>query len=157
MSGEAKHALRALAALVAVLIFLAALAYPAVGTCAANGGLNRPNWFDNTTILFFGWLAVFAGQFGWFANVPFFLNVAGLLRDRHPHRIVPIAQAFLLFVAIVTLRPASGLRLPHNEAFDEPLCYLGVGFWMWVVAQSIVLAASFAAQRQVTAERSAGL
>ncbi len=124
-----------------VALFLSALAFPAVGTCTVPG-TSETNWFENENIVLFGWLAMFVGQAGWFANIPFFWNAMSLLRDRPPRPLLIALQGSLVVIAIVSLQPAIGMRLPHNEGFDEPVCRLGRGFWLWVAAHASMIAAA---------------
>lgn len=133
-----------LAAIVGVTAFVAALAFPAVGTCYRGSDGALPNWFENQNIIFFGWLAAAAGQVGWFANVPFALNIHSLLRGARPNGWFIVLEAGLLGFAVFSLQPRLGLRLPHNEGYDEAICYLGTGFWLWVMAHGVVLAATIA-------------
>lgn len=130
-------------AVVALVLFFAALAFPAVATCSREDA-SIPNWFHNDTIFFFGWLAILAGQWGWLANIPFLINVVLLILGRRTGFWSPGIQVLFLFVAVVTLLPSRGMRLPHNEAWDEPVCWLGAGFWLWVAAQALVCAAAVA-------------
>lgn len=103
-----------------------------------------PNWFENQNILLFGWLAAFAGQVGWFANTPFTFNVYSLFRSRRPGFLLISAEGILVALAILSLQPRAGLRLPHNEEYDEAVCFLGTGFWLWAVAHLFVVAVAFA-------------
>ena len=128
-------------ALAGLALFLSALAFPAIATCSRTAE-HVPNWFHNDTILFFGWLAILLGQWGWLANIPFLVNVVRLMRGRRPGFVWPAIQAFFLAVAVVTLQRSWGMRLPHNEAWDEPVCWLGTGFWLWAGAQALVCAAA---------------
>lgn len=105
-----------------------------------------PNWFDNSNILFFGWMAAVFGQFGWFANIPFFVSAVLLIRGRRPPSVLPILQAVFVLMAVVTLQRSLGMRLPHNEGYEEPVCWLGAGFWLWVAAQSMMCLAALAAR-----------
>ena len=125
---------------IALACFVAALAYPAVGTCL--GSAREVTWFENSNVLLFGWLAVFAFQPGWFANIPFAIAVFKLWRGQRVALPLVGAQAVLVGAALVTLHPSLGFRLPHNEGFDEPVCALGPGFWLWVAAQATVLLVS---------------
>lgn len=131
-------------ALTGTALFLGALAFPAVGTCPRSGA-DLPNWFDNLNLLFFGWMAILVGQWGWLANIPFLINTAMLALGRRPGFWLPGMQAFFLGIALLTLHPSWGLRLPHNEAWDEPVCWLGTGFWLWVAGQAVVCGAALAA------------
>jgi hypothetical protein len=132
------------AALIALASFASALAFPAVGTCYNGSNGSLPNWFENQNILLFGWLAAFAGQLGWFANIPFVLNIRSIFRSRIPSLSLVSIEASLVALAILSLQPRAGLRLPHNEGYDEEVCFLGPGFWLWVVAHLVVTAVSFA-------------
>ena len=109
-------------AVLALVLFFSALAFPAVGTCPRSGEA-VPNWFHNDTILFFGWLAILAGQWGWLANIPFLINAVLLIMGRRTGFVSPAIQVFFLALAVVTLLPSWGMRLPHNEAWDEPVCW----------------------------------
>lgn len=134
-------------ALAACAFFAAAMAFPAVGTCPDARGGPSPEWFDNRYILLFGWLAVFIGQAGWFANIPFALTITALLRGRVPGRWLVAAHAGLLALGVVSLQPRFGMRLPHNEAFSDPVCRIGGGFWLWVAAHVVTIAAAWAVRR----------
>lgn len=131
-------------AVLALILFFAALAFPAIATCSREDQ-SLANWFHNDTILFFGWMAILLGQWGWMANIPFLINVVLLIRGRRTGFWSPGIQAFFLAAAVMTLLPSWGMRLPHNEAWDEPVCWLGTGFWLWVAAQALVCAAAVAA------------
>lgn len=131
-------------AVVALVLFFSALAFPAVATCSRSDE-SIPNWFHNDTIFFFGWLAILAGQWGWLANIPFLINVVLLILGRRTGFWSPGIQVFFLIIAVVTLLPSRGMRLPHNEAWDEPVCWLGTGFWLWGAAQALVCATAVVA------------
>lgn len=118
----------------ASLCFFAALHYPAVGTCYAPGS-PLPDWFENQNILLFGWMAIFVGQIGWYANIPFAAILISLMRGRRPPWYALAAQVGLAGLGIATLQPAFGMMLPHNEGYSEPVCWLGIGFWLWGAAQ----------------------
>lgn len=38
------------------------------------------------------------------------------------------------------------MRLPHNEGYDEAVCFLGLGFWLWVASHVVVLTSSLVLQ-----------
>lgn len=141
-----KHAgiLSIAAAIVALATFGAALAFPAIGTCYAGSNGTLPNWFENQNILLFGWLAVFVGQVGWFANIPFALNIRSFLRQRLPSRLAVASESVLVASAAASLQPVAGMSLPHNEGYSEAVCFLGVGFWLWLSAHFTVIMASVA-------------
>jgi hypothetical protein len=132
-------------AAVALACFVLALAFPAVGTCYAPGS-PLPDWFENQNILFFGWMAALVGQFGWFANIPFAVTLVFLARGKPLPWYVPAGQLTFLIFAIVSLLPAFGMMLPHNEGYSEPVCWLGRGFWLWVAAQAIALVGALVAR-----------
>ena len=132
----------AAAAAIALACFGAALAFPAIGTCYGGSSCEIPNWFENQNILLFGWMAIFAGQIGWFANIPMVLNIRTLFSGHVPSFWLVGSEAALLATAVFTLQPSFGLRLPHNEGYDEAVSYLGRGFWLWVVAHAVVVVAA---------------
>ena len=133
------HLVRVMLVVVSLLIFVTALSFPAVGTCINGYG---PHWFENGNILFWGWAALLVGQIGWYANIPYVINAASITRNKNPRPAHLVAQIVLLLIAILTLLPSFGMELPHNEAWSEPLCSLGPGFWMWVGAQASIAVAA---------------
>lgn len=136
-----KHLIRVAWVFISVVAFGGALSFPAVGTCINGYG---PHWFKNENVLIWGWTALLIGQIGWYANIPFAINSVNLVRNKRSHAGYLIAQFVLLLTAMVTLHPTFGMQLPHNEAWSEPVCALGLGFWMWVGAHvSIILASLF--------------
>lgn len=121
------------------LLFGLAYGLPAIGTCSRDPARSI-TWFDNATVLFFGWLGIFAFQIGWFANLAFACNLVAVLRGvASPHWRLVVHGALLL-VGLLTLQPALGMELPHNEAWSEPICRLGTGVWLWVAAHLVILA-----------------
>lgn len=68
MAAIDRPAVRLGCAAAALALFCAAYAFPAIGTCSRDPA-RMINWFDNSTVLFFGWLGIFNLQFGWFANI----------------------------------------------------------------------------------------
>lgn len=133
------HLARVALVVVSLLIFVAALSFHSVGTCINGYG---PHWFKNENVLFWGWTALLVGQIGWYANVPCAINAASIVRNKKPRPAYLVAQVVLLLIAIVTLLPSFGMELPHNEAWSEPVCRLGLGFWMWVCAQVSIASAA---------------
>jgi hypothetical protein len=129
-------------------LFCAACLFPTIGTCSRNAP-PAITWFDNQTVAAFGWLGIFALQIGWFANIPFAANLVALARNRRPGRRRIAVQAVTFLGGSLTLQPVLGLRLWHNEAWSEPICRLGPGFWLWAAAQALVLAAAVTLRRSL--------
>ena len=80
----------------------------------------------------------------WLANIPFLINVVLLFLGRRTGFVSPAMQVFFLVAGVVILLPSWGMRLPPNEAWDEPVCWLGTGFWLWVAAQALACATAVA-------------
>lgn len=120
--------------------FLVACAFPAIGTCSRDPA-HLINWFENSVVVLFGWLGVFLFQLGWFANLPLVVHLMALMLDWRPRRWLLATHAVLLSIGAITLQPALGFDLPHNEAWSEPICRLGAGFWLWLAAHAVALAA----------------
>jgi hypothetical protein len=96
-------------------------------------GTTTIEWFDNQTVVWFGWAGFMFGQYGWYANVPFCFALIYLLLGKVPRSDgLPAAQLVLVACAFV---PAP---LAHNEGYSEPVCAFGPGFWLWILAQAIV-------------------
>ncbi len=114
-------ALRRAAAGLIVLLWLAALCFPSLGTC--RDGVTT--WFDNSTVLFFGWAGAVSGMMGWYANLFLCRCVYFLASGRVPTLTMGL---FTFLLACSSFVPA---ELAHNEATSEPLCAWGAGFWLW--------------------------
>jgi hypothetical protein len=129
-------------------LFLLACAFPAIGTCSRDPA-PVINWFDNATLVFAGGLGIFALQVGWFANVGLVANLATALRGRPIARWRLVLHAGPLVIGVLTLQPALGMELPHNEAWSEPICRLGAGFWLWLAAHVAILASAIMRHRDM--------
>jgi hypothetical protein len=129
-------------------LFGLATAFPAIGTCSRDPA-RMIDWFDSSTVLFFGGLGPFAGQIGWFANLALVANLVSLLRGHCPRRGVLILHALLFTIGGVTLQPGLHFELPHNEAWSEPICRLGAGFWIWAASHLTILGGAFALRRSM--------
>ena len=134
----------------AVACFVLALAYPSVGTCSNNPADHAVHWLDNTMLALFGWLGVLAGQFGWYANITLFCIAMIVIFGRQPFYALLIAHAALLVLGTISLVPGVGIDIPVNEAFSEPICRLGAGFWLWFMANVIGLIAGISARQRFT-------
>lgn len=119
-----------LAAAVIIGLWLSALFFPSLGTCREG----QVTWFEAETTVFFGWLAAFSGLLGWYANIPLIMALFRLVRGRMPS--IGLA-GFALVIASTSFLE---VELAHNEAWSEPLCAWGTGFWLWYSTQPLVLA-----------------
>ncbi|WP_159011171.1 hypothetical protein [Bradyrhizobium sp. S69] len=93
-------------------------------------------YFDNATIVFFGALGPMFGTFAWYANVFLFVATVRLALGRAPWLLSDLAG---LALALTSFRI---VELMHNEAFSEPVCAWGIGFWLWLACFVIVLGIS---------------
>lgn len=141
--------LRGAAAVIAGLWGLA-LFFPSIGTCR-DGAIS---WFSTETTVFFGWMAAFGGLLGWYANITMLYGLYALVLGRRPSG---IAGTIGLLLALTSFR---NVELAHNEAWTEPLCAWGSGFWMWFSAQALLAAVAVHqaiwARRQACAVHSTG-
>lgn len=111
-------------------LFLTALQYSSIGTCVS--GTPPVTWFENQTVVLFGWGGLIFGQLGWYANLAFGWSLLHLLAGRLPSfKHITLLHAVLVFWALLPI------PLAHNEGYKEPVCALGAGFWLWVAAQAI--------------------
>lgn len=117
----AAKVLRRAAAGLMVVLWLAALCFPSLGTCR-NGATT---WFDNSTVLFFGWGGAVSGMMGWYANLFLFRCVYFLVSGRVP------TLSMGLFAFLLACSSFVPVELAHNEAESERLCAWGTGFWLW--------------------------
>ncbi len=121
-----------LAAILISALWIIATFFPALGTCHSG----RITWFDNLTVVFFGWLGPFFGMFGWYANLPLCISLIWLYRLKTPNIIVAVLG---LGLASTTFAP---VRMAHNTLRSEDLCVWGPGFWLWYACFVIVLGLS---------------
>ena len=120
--------------LFATLLWGLAIAFPAIRTYTRSHGPTYINWFDNFTVLALGWGGLIFGQLGWFANPMLVANAIALWRGRQVTRGIWIVQIVLAGWSLIPT------ELGHNEAFTEPVCAYGPGFWLWMASQAIVIA-----------------
>lgn len=125
-------------AIASLASFAAAYAFPAIGTCSRDPA-GTINWFGNDTVLVFGWLGILGLQIGWFANLALGRALLALIRGSPPTRRLLVVHAGTFVVGCLTLQPALGFRLWHNEAWSEPICRLGPGFWLWALAHVVAV------------------
>lgn len=111
-----------------VLLWTAAIFFPSLGTCH-DGAIH---WFDPDTAIFFGWMAGLVGLLGWYANLTLSAGLVYLLRDRHPPLWLGVVGQIL---ALTSFTP---VELAHNEAWSEPLCAWGSGFWLWFSSVTVL-------------------
>jgi hypothetical protein len=108
-------------AAVIVALWLLALNYLSLGTCR-DGNVT---YFANSTVVLFGWMGIATGMLGWYANIPLGVAVWRMARGRAPGRWTVLVG---LGLALTTFAP---VELMHNEAWSEPVCQWGPGFWLW--------------------------
>jgi hypothetical protein len=140
------------AACIASLLFVAALAYPAVGTCINAPGAT-PHWFENEALLLAGWLAILVGQIGWFANIPFFLTARAMICREIPQPTPLALQIVFTAAAVISLQPSRHMKLPHFEGPNENVCALGLGFWLWFSAQVLLILFALHSRRGIIHDR----
>lgn len=120
--------LRVIAGLL-VLLWLSALLFPSIGTCRDGGGVT---WFSTETTVFFGWMAAFAGMLGWYANATWVVCLTKMAKGERPSPTVALIGLALAATSFMDV------ELAHNEAWTEPVCAWGVGFWLWFSGQAIL-------------------
>jgi hypothetical protein len=118
-------------AIFALACFIGAMYFPSIGTCYKDS--ESITWFDNVTVVWWGWGGLFFGQYGWYANIPFAIGLISLILGRRFYSyIIPSIQIILFLWAIMPI------PLAHNEGYSERVCAHGSGFWLWIGAQALV-------------------
>lgn len=90
-----------------------------------------------------GWLAIYVGQFGWFANV--FWAVSMLMEFIRWHRTACITAALGLLLALQTLT-IFGTNIPMDEAGVNysHVQHLDSGFYVWLLSMLIMVVGALA-------------
>jgi hypothetical protein len=90
------------------------------------------DWHHGYALFLIGPLGLLIGQVGWLAN-PLML-AAALLRRRKATAIMLVLLAILLIV----ITSASFTTMP-NDVAGNPICRLGIGYYLWWLLSSIAL------------------
>ncbi len=99
-----------------------------------------PGW----NVLAVGWVGMLINQWGWFANLFLLLGlIFGFLRL---FRAGKISTSIALLVSAVSIPMLFSQDVPANEGGVGPpfkLAELGIGCWLWLGSQLLVLAGNF--------------
>jgi hypothetical protein len=103
-----------------------------------------PNDLPGFLFLMLGWLAILHGVPAWLANPAWLVAVISLFRARF--RMSAIYASIAVLVALTSVFVT---RVPFNEAGSEAkVAGMGVGYFVWLFAVSIPLAAALYALRK---------
>ena len=106
-------------------VWLLSLVVPAAGWGHGPGAIG-PGW----SLLLIGWLGIFNGQFGWFANLPFLLSMPAAIGRRQPPTLLFLfASLAIALPAIQTL----GWTDVQTDSGRFPVA-IGPGYYLWLVA-----------------------
>lgn len=119
--------------LLSLFIYLVACVTPALRFDSSNG--DDPMIGFN--LLLIGWMAVFYGQFGWFANPLLALALLLFLFKRWLLTLILVILTLAVAANTLTLY---GQTLPADEAGVNKmeLVSLGVGFYLWIASMVII-------------------
>ena len=108
-----------------------------IGTCITSGYFAPPriiSWFDQSTIIFWGWGGLIFGQLGWFANITAMSLASGALHN------LPPKQSILVLHSVFVINSALPIPLAHNEGYKEMMCLAsyGTGYYCWAIAMALI-------------------
>jgi len=106
-------------------LWLLSLIVPAAGWGRGPSAIG-PGW----SLLAIGWLGIFNGQFGWFANLPFILSVPVAIARRQP------STPLFLFACVAIVLPAAqtlGWAEVQTDSGRFPVV-IGPGYYLWLTA-----------------------
>ncbi len=133
---------RALLALSAFL-FVAACALPALAFSVTKDPKDPLALWTGIQVLATGWLGLFTGQLGWFANPFWFVGGILILANRRSGALVLTVLAFAVSLHTLTIR---GQTVPADEAGTKTMTVesLRPGCYVWLSAIAISVGAAFA-------------
>jgi hypothetical protein len=134
MGGNPKRAATILA-LIVIGLWITSLWMPALGTCYQN----KFKWYYGSDILSMGPFGLIAGEAGWYANVFLLFSIIGLARGRLRFSLNDLMG---LLLALTSFQK---LEIWPNEAWSEPVCARGIGFWLWIGCYIIISSTGIAA------------
>ncbi len=119
--------------LLSLFIYLLACATPALLFDISN----NDDPMIGFNLLFIGWMAVFYGQFGWFANPLLALAMLLFLFKRWLVTLILVILTLAVAANTLTLYEQA---LPADEAGTNTmeLVGLGVGFYLWIASMAII-------------------
>jgi hypothetical protein len=133
---------------IALVLFLVSLTTPAafesewgIAQACTQGGWDRGLGF-----FIFGPFGIFSGQVGWFAN-PAMLTAA-LLRRRKATALI-LALLAILFIVITSI----SFTTMWNDAGGNPICQLGIGYYLWLLSSIALLGAIISEPKTLTKPR----
>ncbi len=88
-------------------------------------------------ILAFGYIGIFLFVFAWFANIFGFVAFIFALTKQYK------VALFLAVVAVLVALDAYGFHSIPGDDGSEPVSYLGIGFYIWIVSFLILAVYSF--------------
>lgn len=124
-----------------VVIYVASLALDAIDF-KRDGTPVEP--MNGANVLLVGWLGLLLGQYGWFANL--FMSagfICALVRAFTMGKLFGMAS---LALSAFSLAVIFSQEFPANEGGVGPpmkVTSLGIGCWLWLMSQVLVLAANF--------------
>lgn len=132
-----------------IVVYGASLAFDAIDFKREGSPVDPTN---GANVLLTGWLGAFVGQYGWFANL--FMSagfICALVRAFTLGKLFGMAS---LALSAYSLAVIFSQEFPANEGGVGPpmkVISLGIGCWMWLLSQALVLAANFV-ERKVAKE-----
>jgi hypothetical protein len=125
----------------AILLYVAACATPALHFEQIENAARGPTIMKGYEAALLGWQALFAGNFGWIANLPFAVSLGFVLTGSWKPAAVCSGLALLLALDSLLLM---GDRIKADESGLNHMVLnrLHIGFYLWVASMAIVLLAS---------------
>jgi hypothetical protein len=135
------HAPRLGIAGVALLLYVAACAAPALEFDQIENAARGPNIMKGYEAALLGWQALFVGNFGWVANLPFAVSLGFLLTGSW--RPAAVCSGIALLLALDSLL-LMGDRIIADEGgvTHMVLSRLHLGFYFWIASIAVALLGS---------------
>jgi hypothetical protein len=131
----------------AVLLYLAACAVPALQFEQIENAARGPTIMKGYEAALLGWQALFAGNFGWLANLPFAIGLVFVLTGSWRPAAVCCGIALLLALDSLLLM---GDRIKADESGLNHMVLnrLHPGFYLWVASIAAALIGSIWRRRR---------
>jgi hypothetical protein len=125
----------------AVLLYVAACATPALHFDQIENAARRPTIIKGYEAALLGWQALFVGNFGWIANLPLAVSLVFVLTGSW--RPAAVCSGIALLLALDSLL-LMGDRIKADESglTHMVLSRLHLGFYLWIASIAAVLLGS---------------
>ena len=103
-----------------------------------DGGGNADNIMTGGEVLALGWLGLFIGQLAWFANIPWFISLFGVIFR------IPLLAAIPALLALLIAAETPALffmKVPRDEGGTHYMALTAIGpaAYIWAAALAVPL------------------